>query len=423
MNENRKKEMTYLMFQCLNAAQIIDNVGMNDLKDLSWMIDQNLKQIERRIDETQAEEVVANHAENVIVREQGMENNVDAMQSQHWPLDFTNNNFDIQPCIFANLGTTIHSIQKDQNLTTSKPCNTYTFPNDLNYATCNDLPVLESSLHWNYYPKTNKVDIAFKKNNAKDSSWIAWAINPDSKGYDRITSPNRLSEIRWKFQSIYIVYNKLCNYVTRGNTSLFNHVWQEGLVSNDGSLRAHAMTGPNVQSFGTLDFKSGIVSKNKNVGGKLKSRTILRNVHGILNAISWGTLMPIGVILARYLKSFDGSIGPVWFHLHRACQSIALVIGTIGFGTGLYMGNQPGQHDTPHRCAGITLMTLAFTQVCVAFCLRPKKDHKVKGIDVMWRNIYAWVIGLLGLTVFCLEVVTWISLWIKKEKKIQELDV
>ncbi|GAU12589.1 hypothetical protein TSUD_131990 [Trifolium subterraneum] len=98
MNENRKKEMTYLMFQCLNAAQIIDNVGMNDLKDLSWMIDQNLKQIERRIDETQAEEVVANHAENVIVREQGMENNVDAMQSQHWPLDFTNNNFgDVLP--------------------------------------------------------------------------------------------------------------------------------------------------------------------------------------------------------------------------------------------------------------------------------------------------------------------------------------
>jgi hypothetical protein len=37
------------------------------------------------------------------------------------------------------------------------------------------------------------------------------------------------------------------------------------------------MTGPNIQSFGTLDFKSGIVSSN-NVGGKVKSKTILRNV-------------------------------------------------------------------------------------------------------------------------------------------------
>ncbi|MCI39220.1 agamous-like MADS-box protein AGL80-like, partial [Trifolium medium] len=71
-NENKRKEMTYLMFQCLDAAQIIDTVGMNDLNALSWMIDQNLKQIERRINETQANEVVENRAENVIGRELGM---------------------------------------------------------------------------------------------------------------------------------------------------------------------------------------------------------------------------------------------------------------------------------------------------------------------------------------------------------------
>ncbi|PNX95367.1 agamous-like mads-box protein agl80-like [Trifolium pratense] len=97
-NENRKKEMTNLMFQCVNAAHIIGNVGLNDLNDLSWMIDQNLKQIERRTNETQAEEVVENRDENVIGSEQGMENNVDAMQSQQWSLDFTSNNFgDVLP--------------------------------------------------------------------------------------------------------------------------------------------------------------------------------------------------------------------------------------------------------------------------------------------------------------------------------------
>ncbi|CAJ2640023.1 unnamed protein product [Trifolium pratense] len=389
----------------------------------------------------------------------------------------------IQPCIFSNLGT-IHSIQKNQNPTNSKPCNTYTFPNNLSYATCNDLPVLESSLHWNYYPKTNKVDIAFKKNNAKDSSWIAWAINPTSKGmigsqaligYRRsdggfkayTSSITSYSTMLQEGNLSFPVYDVSGMYVNGSmmifarlelprNLSLVNHVWQEGLVSDDGSLIAHAMTGPNVQSFGILDFKSAIVSKN--IGGKLKSRTMLRNVHGIFNAVGWGTLMPIGVIFARYLKSFDGSIGPIWFHLHRACQSLALLIGTIGFGTGLYMGKQPGQHDTPHRCVGITLMTLALAQVCVAFCLRPKKDHKyriwwnifhiivgystiilaiwnvfkgfdilvyrLKGIDVMWKYIYACVIGFLGLSAFVLEVVTWIRLLIKKKKKTtQELDV
>jgi hypothetical protein len=174
--------------------------------------------------------------------------------------------------------------------------------------------------------------------------------------------------------------------------------------------------------------------------------------------------MPIGVILARYLKPFEGLIGPVqkknnnkWFQLHRACQSLALLIGTIGFGTGLYLGKQPGQHDTPHRCVGITLMTLALAQVCVAFCLRPEEDHKyriwwklfhiivgystivlaiwnvfkgfdilvyrLKGIDVMWKYIYACVIGFLGLSAFVLEVVTWIRLWIKKKRTTQGLGV
>ncbi|WJX37115.1 hypothetical protein P8452_24917 [Trifolium repens] len=136
-NENRRKELTQLMFQCINANQIADNVGMNDLNGLSWMIDQNMKYIERRMEEIRAapvverrmEEtraaavvesrdenvigaapvvenradnviigaapVVEHRAENVIGRELGMENNVGAMQPQPWSLDFmtSNNNF------------------------------------------------------------------------------------------------------------------------------------------------------------------------------------------------------------------------------------------------------------------------------------------------------------------------------------------
>jgi hypothetical protein len=145
-NENRRKELTQLMFQCINANQIADNVGMNDLNGLSWMIDQNMKHIQRRMEEIRAapvverrmEEtraaavvenraenvigaapvvenraenligaapvvenraenvigaapVVENRAENVIGRELGMENNVGAMQPQPWSLDFMTN--------------------------------------------------------------------------------------------------------------------------------------------------------------------------------------------------------------------------------------------------------------------------------------------------------------------------------------------
>jgi len=81
--------------------------------------------------------------------------------------------------------------------------------------------------------------------------------------------------------------------------------------------------------------------------------------------------------MARHLKRFEGPTGSVWFQLHRACQSISLLFGTVGFATGLYMGNQPGIHNTSRRCVGITLMTLALVQVCVAILLKAKERSQV----------------------------------------------
>ncbi|XP_058783795.1 agamous-like MADS-box protein AGL80 [Vicia villosa] len=49
--ENWEKEMTMLLFQCLNAAKIVDNnIAETDLKNLSWMIEKNLKHICRRLE-------------------------------------------------------------------------------------------------------------------------------------------------------------------------------------------------------------------------------------------------------------------------------------------------------------------------------------------------------------------------------------
>ncbi|KAE9598898.1 hypothetical protein Lal_00022446 [Lupinus albus] len=46
--ENKEKEMTLLMFDCLNAGNIVTNVNNFDLNDLAWIIDQNLKEIDRK---------------------------------------------------------------------------------------------------------------------------------------------------------------------------------------------------------------------------------------------------------------------------------------------------------------------------------------------------------------------------------------
>ncbi|XP_057432543.1 cytochrome b561 and DOMON domain-containing protein At5g48750-like [Lotus japonicus] len=186
----------------------------------------------------------------------------------------------------------------------AQTCNSYTFPNHITYAACNNLPTLESSLHWNYHPSTRTVDVAFKKSNAGDSSWIAWAINPTSKGmvgsqafvafrksdgsFRAYTSPiTSYATLLQEGQLSFPVHSVSGTYANGSmlifaslrlpeNTTVVNHVWQEGLVSDDGTLKAHAMAGSNLQSFGTLDFVSGKVEET---GSKVNSkRTTLRNV-------------------------------------------------------------------------------------------------------------------------------------------------
>ncbi|KAH7860323.1 hypothetical protein Vadar_012135 [Vaccinium darrowii] len=89
-----------------------------------------------------------------------------------------------------------------------------------------------------------------------------------------------------------------------------------------------------MNSYGTVDFVTGATSGGGG-GGSLQRR---RNVHGILNAVSWGTLLPLGAMIARNI--------------------------------------------------GMTLFVLGTLQV-FALLLRPKKDHKIR----MYWNVYHWAVG------------------------------
>lgn len=86
-------------------------------------------------------------------------------------------------------------------------------------------------------------------------------------------------------------------------------------------------------------------------------------IHGVLNVVSWGILMPLGVIIARYLRVFK-SADPAWFYLHVTCQTSAYIIGVSGWATGLKLGNDSaGVQYTKHRTLGILLFILATLQV------------------------------------------------------------
>ncbi|KAL4569960.1 hypothetical protein LXL04_025609 [Taraxacum kok-saghyz] len=50
MKENREKEMTEVMYQCLTGKGSLENLSLADLKDLGGLVDQTLNDISRRIE-------------------------------------------------------------------------------------------------------------------------------------------------------------------------------------------------------------------------------------------------------------------------------------------------------------------------------------------------------------------------------------
>ena len=104
--DNREKEMTQLMFQYLSEGKILHNVSMVDLNDLAYLIDQNLKDINRRIEAltkkaqsqapVAAPPVVTDQVAKIEEEEQGsrgqqgLNMNMDFMQKQHWFLNLMN---------------------------------------------------------------------------------------------------------------------------------------------------------------------------------------------------------------------------------------------------------------------------------------------------------------------------------------------
>ncbi|KAI4371640.1 hypothetical protein MLD38_009967 [Melastoma candidum] len=351
----------------------------------------------------------------------------------------------------------------------AQSCSNYAFSNNQAFTSCADLPYLNSYLHWTYNTSTGLARIAFRHTSADSSKWVAWGINPTGTGMPGVqalvayqqsngsmrayTSPvggygTMLQEGNLSFSvldlSATFNNNEMIIFATVAPPSgNINQVWQEGPLVG-GSPSAHVTTGPNAQSKGTLNLASGTVSG----GGNSKLRR--RNIHGILNAVSWGILMPLGITIARYMRVFK-SADPAWFYLHIGCQLSGYVVGVAGWGTGLKLGSESaGITYSAHRSIGITLFCLATLQV-FALLLRPKKDHKYrfywnvyhhsvgyavivlaiinvfKGFNILnpekkWKHAYVGAIIVLACNAIVWEIYTWyIVLKRKKAERTEKM--
>ncbi|CAM8998295.1 unnamed protein product [Rhodiola kirilowii] len=347
-------------------------------------------------------------------------------------------------------------------------CSTYKFTTNDVFTSCVDLPVLNSFLHWTYNNSTNSIQIAFRKPSFTSSLWTAWAINPTStfmvgsqafvafldtngtvKAY---TSPVSSTTTALAQGALSFAVGEVSARFENGEMTIFaslilpdkrttvNQLWQTGPLSNGNPTR-HSVSGDNVRSRGTLDLLSGQVAVT------IDARLTRKNTHGILNTVSWGVMLPIGFLIARYLKVAK-SADPAWFYLHASCQSVAYIIGIAGFATGIKLGNESiGVINTHHRNIGIALVVLATLQVLALF-LRPNKDHKhrlkwtiyhhlvgyiviimsvvniLKGFGILqpaerYKRAYAGVGITLAVVAVVLEVFTWIVV-IRRRRKGEE---
>ncbi|TXG46953.1 hypothetical protein EZV62_026247 [Acer yangbiense] len=167
---------------------------------------------------------------------------------------------------------------------------------------------------------------------------------------------------------------------------------------------------------------------------------LIRSAHGILNIIGWGTLLPVGAIIARYLRKFPLELYNEWYPLHVLCQSSGYLLGTLGWGIGLWLGNSSKQYTLKtHRILGIFVFTFSTVQMLAVFVYPRIRDefrrcweiyHQIMGYALIaliianifqgathqnhaekWKWVYVGVLAILALIALALE---------KEEKKKQK---
>ncbi|KAI7738451.1 hypothetical protein M8C21_031580 [Ambrosia artemisiifolia] len=112
----------------------------------------------------------------------------------------------------------------------------------------------------------------------------------------------------------------------------------------------------------------------------------LKRAHGIMNMMAWGILLPIGAMVARYLKHLD----PLWFYVHSSVQSLGFILGLAGVIAGFVLDDRLDASVGKHKGLGISILVLGCLQV-VALLVRPSIDAKTR---IYW-NWYHHSVGRL----------------------------
>lgn len=291
------------------------------------------------------------------------------------------------------------------------------------YQKCMTLPSQQTSIAWTFHPHNATLDLVFFGTFISPSGWVAWGINPTSqemtgtRALIAFPDPNSgqlvvlpyILDPTVKLQrgpllsrplDIHLLSSSATLYGGRmatirdgatiqifatlklvPNKTKIHHVWNRGLYVQGYSPTIHPTTTNDLSSTTTIDVLSGVSTvKHDNI-------IILKYAHGIMNAISWGVLLPIGAVTARYLRHIQ-SLGPTWFYVHAGIQLSAFFLGTIGFAIGIRLGElSPGRVYGLHRKLGFATFCLGSLQT-LALLFRPKTTNKFRKY---WKSYHHFV--------------------------------
>lgn len=295
-----------------------------------------------------------------------------------------------------------------------------------NYQRCMTLPTQQASLAWTYHPQNATLDLAFSGTFISPSGWVAWGINPASpemtgtRALVAFADPAtgalvvlpyvldpavKLQRAPLASRSLDIPLLTSSAVLHRGgggtgavregaaveihatlrlvpNRTRVHHVWNRGLYVQGYSPTIHPTAAADLASRATVDVLSSAATP---VGSAPPES--LRTAHAVLNALSWGFLLPVGMAVARYLRQCERA-GPSWFYAHAAVQIAGFTLGTAGFALGLLLGSaSPGVVYPLHRKLGVAAFCMGAVQMLALF-FRPKATHKFRKY---WKSYHHFV--------------------------------
>lgn len=168
----------------------------------------------------------------------------------------------------------------------------------------------------------------------------------------------------------------------------FPLIFSAGSVTASGGLQMHDTRGSSSVDLAAAQNDDGSIGTMTTVSTGSTNRTA-RRAHMWLMAISFGFLMPIGVIIARWGPL---SKNPKAFQLHRAIQTLAFLAGCGGIAAGFIAADGWNTPYYVHRDIGLAVLA-AFTAQVLSLVLRPSLESKLRR---PWVQLHRWV-GRAGL--------------------------